>query len=181
MKKESTALPEVKVLCYDLKTDNRGYSHPVYVRSALLNGGIDFDYCEERIYFSAAAGTLYGIHFQNAPCAQAKLIYCISGCGIDYAVDLRRDSPNYRKWVGIEISEENRKQIYIPKGFGHAFLSLVPNTRNVMRFDVPFDNRYLRRIAYNDPTIGIAYPVSRPVLAPHDIAASLLDDSDANL
>ncbi len=181
MKIESTALPEVKVICYDMKTDNRGHSYPVFIRSALLENGIDFDYCEERIYLSREAGTLYGIHFQNGPAAQAKLIYCVSGRGIDYAVDLRRDSPNYRKWIGVEISEENRRQLYLPKGFGHAFLSLVPNTRNVMRFDVPFDNRYLRRIAWNDPTIGITYPVSSPILAPHDISAPLLDDSDANL
>ena len=181
MRIDKTQLPEVKVISYDLKRDNRGYSHPVFIRSALLENGIDFDYCEERIYYSAEAGTLYGIHFQNAPAAQAKLIYCISGRGIDYAVDLRRNSPNYRKWVSVEISEKNRKQLYIPKGFGHAFLSLAPDTRNVMRFDVPFDNRYLRRIAYNDPTIGIPYPVAHPILAPHDRCAPLLDDSDINL
>ncbi|MDD6771669.1 dTDP-4-dehydrorhamnose 3,5-epimerase family protein [Inconstantimicrobium porci] len=80
------------------------------------------------------------MHFQNNPKPQAKLLYCIKGRGIDYAVDLRRDSPTFLKWVCVELSEENRKQIFIPKGFGHVFISLEDNTKNVMRIDESFDS-----------------------------------------
>lgn len=81
----------------------------------------------------------------------------------------------------MELSADNRKQIFIPKGFGHVFISLEDNTRNVMRYDEPFDSRYSRQIAYNDPEIRIEYPISNPILASHDINASLLTDSDLNL
>jgi len=181
LKITETSLAEVKVIEYEVRTDNRGYSYAIYDKNELERAGIDFRYVEERIYYSAKAGTLYGIHFQNNPKPQAKLLYCISGRGIDYAVDLRRSSPAYRKWVGIEISAENKKQIYIPAGFGHAFLSLEDGTRNVMRFDEPFDSRYSRQIAYNDPEIGIRYPIVNPILAAHDIKAPLLKESDVNL
>jgi dTDP-4-dehydrorhamnose 3,5-epimerase len=81
----------------------------------------------------------------------------------------------------VELSADNRKQIYIPKGFGHVFISLENDTWNVMRYDVPFDNRYSRQIAYNDPQIGIEYPIRNPILAPHDVNAPFLADSDVNL
>ena len=81
----------------------------------------------------------------------------------------------------MELSEDNRKQIYIPKGFGHAFISLEDDTKNVMRFDESFDPRYSRQIAYNDSEIGIIYPFDNPILAPHDINAPTLKNSDLNL
>lgn len=181
MKVESADIQEVKIIEYEKKTDNRGFSYPIYNKKELENAGIYFEYTEEIVYFSEKAGTLYGIHFQNAPKAQAKLLYCIEGRGIDYAVDLRKDSSTYLQWISVELSADNRKQIYIPKGFGHVFVSLQDNTRNVMRFDEPFDALYSRQIAYNDPEIGIKYPIDTPILAPHDINAPFLVGSDLNL
>lgn len=83
-------------------------------------------------------------------------------------------------WVSVKLSAENRKQIYIPKGFGHVFISLEDNTRNVMRFDESFDSQYARQIAYNDPDIAIQYFIDTPILAPYDANAPLLKDSDLN-
>jgi dTDP-4-dehydrorhamnose 3,5-epimerase len=177
----STSLEEVKILEYEFNTDNRGLSYPLYCKSELEKEEIHFNYIEERIYCSAKAGTLYGIHFQNNPKPQAKLLFCIKGRGIDYAIDLRKDSSTYLKWISVELSEDNRKQIYIPKGFGHAFISLEHDTKNVMRFDEPFDSRYSRQIAYNDSKIGLIYPIDNPILAPHDINAPTLENSDLNL
>lgn len=176
LKVVSTDLEEVKIIEYESNSDNRGLSYPIYSRNELEKEGIYFDYIEEYMYCSTKLGTLYGIHFQNNPKAQAKLLYCIKGRGIDYAVDLRKDSPTYLKWVSVELSEDNRKQIYIPKGFGHAFISLEDDTRNVMRFDERFDPHYSRQIAYNDPQIGILYPINTPILAPHDINAPILEN-----
>jgi dTDP-4-dehydrorhamnose 3,5-epimerase len=181
MKIESTKLKDVKIIEYERKYDNRGFSYSLYCKKELEQAGIYFEYVEERVYSSEKAGTLYGIHFQNNPKPQAKLLYCIKGRGIDYAVDLRKTSSTYLQWIGVELSAENRKQIYIPKGFGHAFVSLEDNTMNVMRFDEPFDSNLSRQIAYNDPVIAMKYPVSNPVLAPHDRNAPLLADSDLNL
>jgi len=176
-----TSLEDVKILEYDFNTDNRGLSYPLYCKNELEKEEIYFNYTEERIYRSAKAGTLYGIHFQNNPKPQAKLLFCIKGREIDYAIDLRKDSSTYLKWISVELSEANRKQIYIPKGFGHAFISLEHDTRNVMRFDEPFDSRYSRQIEYNDSEIGIIYPINNPILAPHDINAPTLKNSDLNL
>lgn len=81
----------------------------------------------------------------------------------------------------MELSADNRKQIFIPKGFGHVFISLEDKTKNVMRYDEPFDSRYSRQIAYNDPEIRIEYPISNPILAPHDMNAPLLLESDLNM
>lgn len=181
MKITSTELSEVKIIEYDRHVDNRGFSYPILNKEQLEKAGIDFKYVEEYVYLSEKAGTLYGIHFQNNPKPQAKLLYCIKGRGIDYAVDLRKNSPTFLKWVSVEISEENRKQIFIPKGFGHVFISLEDNTKNVMRIDEPFDSRYSRQIAYNDPQIAIKYPIEDVVLAPHDIDAPLISQSDLNL
>jgi len=181
MKVESTKLKEVKIIEYELKYDNRGASYSIYSKKELEQEGINFEYVEERVYFSEKAGTLYGIHFQNNPKAQAKLLYCIQGRGIDYAVDLRKNSSTFLQWVGVELSADNRKQIYIPKGFGHVFISLEDNTKNVMRFDESFDRCYSRQIAYNDPEIRIEYPISNPILAPHDVNAPFWVDSDLNL
>ncbi len=178
---KSTELKEVKVIEYEKKYDNRGFSYAIHNKQELEQAGIYFEYLEERAYVSEKAGTLYGIHFQNNPKAQTKLLYCIKGRGIDYAVDLRKDSPTYLHWISVELSAENRKQIYIPKGFGHAFLSLEDNTINVMRFDEPFDPRYSRQIAYNDPAIGIKYPIGEMILAEHDRVAPRLGESDVNL
>jgi dTDP-4-dehydrorhamnose 3,5-epimerase and related enzymes len=178
---ESTNLQEVKIIEYEKRYDNRGFSYSIYNKKELEQAGLNFEYCEECVYFSEKAGTLYGIHFQNNPKAQAKLLYCISGRGLDYAVDLRKNSSTYLQWICVELSADNRKQIYIPKGFGHAFISLEDNTKNVMRYDEPFDPSYSRQIAYNDPEIRIEYPFRNPILAPHDINAPLLADSDLNL
>ena len=98
--------------------------------------------------------------------------------GLDYAVDLRPGSSTYLQWVCVELSAENRRQILIPKGFGHAFLALEDNTRNVMRFDEPFDARYARQVKWNDPRIGIDSPIRQSILAPHDVAAKTLDETD---
>lgn len=181
MKIECTKLKDVKLIEYEIKTDNRGFSYSIYNKSELEQAGIYFEYAEERVYFSEKAGTLYGIHFQNNPKPQTKLLYCIKGRGIDYAVDLRKHSPTYLEWVGVELSAENKRQIYIPKGFGHAFISLEHGTMNVMRFDQPFDNQFSRQIAYDDPAVGIKYPMRDPILAPHDRNAPMLSESDLNL
>lgn len=181
MKVLSAEIQEVKIIEYDKRTDCRGFSYSTFNKKEMENAGICFDYTEEILYFSEKAGTLYGIHFQNAPKAQAKLLYCIKGRGIDYAVDLRKGSSNYLKWVSIELSADNRKQIYIPKGFGHVFISLEDRTRNVMRIDEPFNPLYSRQIAYNDPEIGIEYPVEIQILAPYDRNAPFLAQSDLNL
>ncbi|WP_167959293.1 dTDP-4-dehydrorhamnose 3,5-epimerase family protein [Anaerosporobacter faecicola] len=181
MKIYDTKLKEVKIIEYEKKTDSRGFSYSIFDKKELLEAEIYFEHQQERIYYSEKAGTLYGIHFQNAPKAQTKLLYCIAGRGIDYAVDLRKESSTYLQWVGVELSAENHRQIYIPKGFGHVFLSLEDHTKNVMRFDEAFDPKYNRQIAYDDPQIHIEYPIKPIVLAEYDRKAPNLENCDIHI
>jgi dTDP-4-dehydrorhamnose 3,5-epimerase len=181
MRTTPTSLPEVLVLEYEKSYDVRGCSYSTFSRRELTEAGIETEFAEETVYCPEKAGTLYGIHFQNNPMAQAKLLYCIKGRGLDYAVDLRRGSKTFKQWVCVELNPDNRKQIYIPRGFGHAFLSLEDNTSIVMRIDNYFQQEYRRGIAWNDPELNIPFPIDNPILAPHDIEAPFLKDSDCNL
>ena len=178
MKISDTELKEVKIIEYAEEYDNRGMSYYNYSRRELELIGVSFDLLEAKVYSPKKAGTLYGIHFQNNPKAQSKLLYCVQGKGLDYAIDLRRDSHTYLKWVSVELSAADRKQIFIPKGFGHIFLSLEDDTKVVMCIDEYFDSRYSRQIAWDDKMIGIKYPIEVSILAPHDIKAPSLMDSD---
>ena len=176
-----TNLKGVLILTYDEKYDNRGYKYNNFSKDELAQHGIIFDCVEETMYCPEKAGTLYGIHFQNNPAPQSKILYCIKGRGLDYAIDLRKDSPTYLEWASVELSEKNHKQIYIPKGFGHVFLSLEDDTKVVMRIDEYFNHNYSRQIAWDDEQINIQYPVENPILAWHDVIAPKLFESDLNL
>jgi dTDP-4-dehydrorhamnose 3,5-epimerase len=181
LKVTPTVLPEVLILEYEKHYESRGCTFSNYSRRELNEAGIEADFVEENVYCPEKEGTLYGIHFQNNPMAQTKLLYCAKGSGLDFAVDLRRGSKTYKRWVCVELSSENRKQIYIPNGFGHAFLSLVDDTIVVMRIDNYFQLKYRRGIAWNDPELNINFPLDKPILAQHDIEAPFLKDSDCNL
>jgi len=180
LKITSTHLPEVKILKYEKYPESRGYSYSTFSKRELQKAGIGTEFIEENVYCPKKAGTLYGIHFQNYPVAQTKLLYCIKGRGLDFAIDLRKSSETYKQWVSVELSSDNRKQIYIPKGFGHVFLSLEDNTYVVMIIDNYFEEKYRRGIAWNDPELKIRYPVDKPILAKHDIDAPFLKDCDCN-
>ncbi|MFZ2537300.1 MAG: dTDP-4-dehydrorhamnose 3,5-epimerase [Oscillospiraceae bacterium] len=173
-------LQEVLVLEYDLEIDSRGNSYKILSQNELNAIGIDTEFIEETVYCPNKAGTLYGIHFQNYPMAQTKLLYCTKGRGLDFAVDLRRDSETFKQWVCVELNAENRKQIYIPKGFGHAFLSLEDNTNVVMRIDNCFHPNFRKAICYCDPALNITFPIKNPILSQMDIEAPLLMYSDCN-
>ena len=175
MKVTKTELPEVYIIGYgDRNSTNRGTSLSLFDKVALADCGISFDMVSAKLYHSDKAGTVYGIHLQKG-CA--KIVYCTKGRGMDYAVDLRRSSPNYLKWVSVEISAENGRQLYIPDGFGHAFVSLEDDTENIMCCDRAFSACERVRIRFDDPTVGIIYPDIALTAAPHDLDAPLLGES----
>ena len=175
------AIEDVCVLEYDLQEDPRGISYRYSSKQALETAGICTEFVEEILYCPRNQGTLYGIHFQNHPKAQTKLLFCTKGKGLDFAVDLRKNSRTYKKWVSVELSLENRKQVYIPAGFGHAFLSLEDDTQVVMKIDNYFDPGLLRAISYTDSELAIDFQVEDPILSEQDRQAPSLRDSDCNL
>lgn len=174
-------LPEVLLLEYPVNQDSRSIFHITFSKEHMLQAGIENEFVEEITYHPMKKNTVYGIHFQNHPKAQTKLLYCTKGRILDFAVDLRKASSTYRKWVSVELNADNKKQLYIPAGFGHAALTLDDDTTIVMRIDNCFDPSFSRTVQYNDPALGLPLDVINPVLSPQDIDAPLLKDCDINL
>lgn len=174
-------LKEVLVLEYDSKEDNRGTSYKFFSKIELEKVGIFIEFVEGTSYCLQKKGTLYGIHFQNYPKVQTKLLSCTKGRGLDFAVDLRQDSKTYKKWVCVELSPQNRKQIFIPAGFGHAFLSLEDDTIVNMKIDKYFDSDLAKAITYADVELNIKFKVLNPILSENDENAPTLADSGCNL
>lgn len=178
MKITQTDIDGVFTLHYeDRRMTVRGSSFTMYDKAALEKAEISFVPAAQKLYFSQKQGTLYGIHFQKGPSAADRLFFCIHGRGIDYAVDLRRDSPTFLKWTSCETSAENGVQMFVPKGVGHIFVSLEDETENIMLSSSPIDSESRCCIRYDDPEIAVRYPDIPLTIAPHDLDAPLLSES----
>ncbi|GAB4535793.1 MAG: dTDP-4-dehydrorhamnose 3,5-epimerase [Ruegeria sp.] len=125
---EETALPGVLILTPRRFGDARGFFSETWNRRVLAQHGIDLDFVQDNHSVSAAAGTLRGLHFQSPPHAQDKLVRCGRGALFDIAVDIRKGSPTYGRWVGVELTAQNAKQLLVPKGFLHGFVTRKPDT-----------------------------------------------------
>lgn len=180
MKKIETTLPGVYIIEPQVFGDHRGYFMETWSTRNFEDLGISTTFIQDNQSFTAKKGTLRGIHFQKDPMAQAKLVRVLTGAVMDYAVDLRKGSPTYRKWVGVELSAENKRQLYIPRGFGHAFLTLTDDVTFVYRCDNLYSASCDRGIRFDDPTIGIEWGVENPVLSEKDTKSPWLDQSDCN-
>ena len=174
------ALPGVKVLEPTYFEDFRGYYCETYSARSLHEMGIDDVFVQDNHFLSLKRGTIRGIHFQNDPGAQAKLIRCTRGSLFDVAVDLRKGSPTYKKWVSVLLSAENRKQLYIPKGFGHICMSLVDDTEGQYKVDALYAPELDRAIAWDDAEIAIQWPPIEAIVSPKDAVAPTLAQSDVN-
>jgi dTDP-4-dehydrorhamnose reductase/dTDP-4-dehydrorhamnose 3,5-epimerase len=164
----------------DVYGDNRGWFTETYTKNKFIYNGIDIDFVQDNQSYSAQKGTLRGIHFQTNPKAQSKLIRCIRGVIIDTVVDLRKGSDTYKQWFSIELSAENKKQLFIPKGFGHAFMTVTDDVEVQYKVDEYYSKEHDRSIRYDDADIGIEWGIENPILSEKDLKAPLLKDSDAN-
>ena len=135
-----------------------------------------FEMKEQRIYTMPETGTFFGIHYQADPYPQAKLISVLRGKGLDYAVDLREGSDTFGQWTVLELNGKEGLAVYIPAGFGHAFLSLVPDTVQFFAADEHFVKGYAGSISWKDPEIGLELPCDDPVLSEKDRTAPFLKD-----
>lgn len=133
MQVEETGLPGLKVLVPQRFGDARGFFSECWNRRRMAEHGLDLDFVQDNHSLSAAAGTLRGLHFQSPPHAQDKLVRCGRGALFDVAVDIRKGSPAYGKWFGIELSAENGRQLLVPKGFLHGFITREPDTEVVYK------------------------------------------------
>jgi dTDP-4-dehydrorhamnose 3,5-epimerase len=126
-------------------------------------------------------GVLRGLHYQNEPEAQAKLVAVLRGRIYDVAVDIRPGSPNYGRWIGLELSAESRRMVYVPKGFAHGFCALSEEVDVLYKVTREYAPDLDRGILWNDPDIGIRWPIAAPILSPKDAGLPRLSEADINL
>ena len=160
--------------------DERGYFVETYNQNDFKEAGLDMVFVQDNQSYTKEKGTLRGIHFQNAPMAQAKLVRVTRGSVMDVAVDLREGSPTYKQWVAVELSADNKRMFYIPRGFGHGFLTLTDDVEFVYKVDNLYSKECDRGIRFNDPAIGVEWDIDNPILSEKDKTSPYLNESDCN-
>ncbi len=153
-------IPEIKIVIPKKHGDARGFFSETYTRRALAAGGIDIEFVQDNHAFSAAQGTVRGLHFQTPPFAQAKLIRVVRGAILDVAVDIRTGSPTYGQHVAATISADAWNQIFIPAGFAHGLLTLTPDTEVLYKVSAYYSAAHDKGVLWNDPALGISWPIS---------------------
>ena len=181
MKITELELAGVKILEPRYFEDYRGYYTESYSARTLAELGINATFVQDNHSYTIKRGTLRGIHFQNNPKPQIKLVRCIRGRILDVVVDLRKDSPTFKKWLSVELSADNHKQIWIPSGFGHAFLTLEDHCEVQYKVTEFYYPEFDRAIAWNDPEINVEWGIKNPIISEKDTRAPKLKDSDVNL
>lgn len=168
MKLIETKLKDCYILEPDRFGDNRGWFSESYNKKVFEDLGLNYDFVQDNESFSTKKGVLRGLHFQNEPYTQAKIVRCTRGAVYDVAVDIRHDSPTYGMWVGVELSEENGRQLLIPRGFLHGFQTLTDNVKFAYKCDNYYNKESDGGIMYNDPDIGVVWPIEDPILSEKD-------------
>ena len=180
MKIIDTAISEVKLIEPAVFGDNRGWFYESYSYEKLKSLGIDVNFVQDNRSYSKEKGTLRGIHFQKAPMAQSKLISCTRGRILDVAVDLRKGSPTYLQWISVELNAENKLMLFIPKGFGHGFVTLTEDVEVLYKVDEYYSKEHDRSIRFDDAQIGVSWGEENPVLSDKDKNAPCLSESDVD-
>ncbi|MCL7999188.1 dTDP-4-dehydrorhamnose 3,5-epimerase [Brucella sp. 21LCYQ03] len=139
--------------------DDRGFFSETYKVDALAEAGIDLNFVQDNHSYSAAKGVVRGLHYQLLPFAQDKLVRVIRGAILDVAVDIRKRSPTFGKWVSLEVSAEKWNQILVPKGFAHGFITLTEDTEVIYKVTDYYAPEHDRSIRFDDPAIGIEWPI----------------------
>ncbi|HUE46540.1 MAG TPA: dTDP-4-dehydrorhamnose 3,5-epimerase [Aestuariivirgaceae bacterium] len=176
---EKTALAGVFVVTPPVFGDERGFFKETYSARVFRDNGIAIDFVQDNHSLSRQAGTLRGIHFQTGAQAQAKLVRCVAGRILDIAVDLGRSSPTFARWIATELSPDNHRQLFVPAGFGHAFLTLEDDSEVQYSVSRPYSKAHDAAVRWDDPDIAIDWPVARAdvILSQKDAAAPLLRDA----
>ena len=163
-----TALPGVFVVEPERHADDRGFFARTYCADAFRANGLDPRVAQCSTSLNAQAGTLRGLHYQREPYGEAKLVRCTMGALFDVGVDLRPDSPTYCRWVGVELTAENRRMLYVPKGCAHGFLTLVDATAVSYQISEPYRPEAGAGVRWDDPAFGVGWPFAPTSMADRD-------------
>ncbi|MGQ2358051.1 dTDP-4-dehydrorhamnose 3,5-epimerase [Pediococcus pentosaceus] len=160
LKVTTTNLQDVKIIEPAVFGDNRGFFTETYSERDFKDAGINIDFVQDNHSLSAQAGVLRGLHFQRGKAAQTKLIRVVSGAVLDVIVDVRKGSPTYKKWEGYIISESNHRQLLVPKGFAHGFVTLTDNVNFLYKCDNYYDAEADGGISFKTPELNIDWPIN---------------------
>jgi dTDP-4-dehydrorhamnose 3,5-epimerase len=163
-----TRIGGVFVIELEPRRDERGFFARQWCADELTRAGLDPRVAQINTARSIAAGTLRGIHFQQAPHGEVKLVRCPRGAVYDVALDLRPDSPTFRQCFGVELDEQSGRALYIPEGCGHGYLTLLPDTDLVYQASVPYAPKSARGVRFDDPAFGILWPRPIEVISEQD-------------
>jgi len=175
MQLEALDIPDVIMVTPPRFGDGRGWFSETWSAQRMAEAGLDIDFCQDNHSLSRDPGTLRGLHYQASPFAQTKLVRCTAGAIFDVAVDARVGSSSYGHWCGAELSAESGRQLLIPKGFLHGFLTLTSNTEVQYKVDAFYDRASDGSVAWNDPGLRIAWPLGKA-----GVGAPILSEKDAN-
>ena len=170
MKVERLSIPDVLLIEPKRFGDARGFFSEVWSRRALAEAGLDAEFVQDNHSLSTEVGVVRGLHYQKPPSAQGKLVRVVRGAILDVAVDIREGSATYGQHVAVELSAANWRQMWVPRGFAHGFCTLEPDTEVLYKVDAYYDRAADAGIAWDDPALGIAWPIARD--------AAILSDKD---
>ncbi len=155
--------------------DERGFFARSFCAEEFARRGLAAHLGQCSVSFNPRKGTLRGLHFQAAPHEEEKLVRCTGGAVFDVIADLRPESPTHRQWFGTELTADNHRSLYIPKGFAHGFISLAEDTEVLYMISVPYAPGYAAGLRWNDPALGIRWPMTPTVISKRDAECPLLD------
>ncbi len=175
MQVEETHLPGVYIITPRVFADPRGFFYESYNQAVFRQHGLDAIFVQDN-HSKSIRGTLRGLHCQLPPAAQVKLVRVVRGAIWDVVVDIRAGSPTLGQWTGVELSAENFRQMYVPVGYAHGFCVLSDEAEVLYKTDAFYSPAHERGIRWNDPALGITWPVSDPLLSDRDRQAGTLAD-----
>lgn len=175
----STPLQDLVVIKPRVFEDGRGYFFESYNKSAFASLGLNMEFLQDNQSLSQK-GVLRGLHFQNPPHAQGKLVRVITGAVYDVAVDIRKNSPTYGQWYGIELTEQNKLMMYVPVGFAHGFVTLEDNTIFSYKCTNVYNKPAEGCILWNDMDLGIQWNIKDPIMSPKDLEGVTFKDFVTN-
>jgi len=177
MKFTETPIKDLIKIQPDVHGDHRGFFLESYSAKPFKDAGIGVGFIQDNHSCSREKGVLRGLHFQKPPYEQSKLIRVTRGRIFDVAVDLRKSSPTFGKWFGLELSADNFTMLFVPAGFAHGFCTIEPDTHVQYKVDAPYSPAHDSGIIWNDPHIAVSWPTDMPILSAKDAALPLLHDN----
>nr|AIF16787.1 dTDP-4-dehydrorhamnose 3,5-epimerase (rfbC) [uncultured marine thaumarchaeote KM3_74_H09] len=171
------SIPDVILVEPSLFSDDRGFFFESFKESDFFSNGIDKNFVQDNFSHSVN-GVIRGLHFQKAPKAQAKLVTVLKGKIFDVAVDIRKNSPTYGKWVSEILSDDTHNLLYVPEGFAHGFCVISDEADVLYKVSNEYSQEHERSIIWNDPKLNIQWPITKPIISNKDNKLSLLENLD---